>query len=166
MGMSIIVAMTRSHVIGAANTLPWHLPEDLAHFKRVTLGRPIVMGRKTYESIGRPLPGRRNIIITRDSAFEASGCERTDSLEKALQLAQSAADGAEYFVIGGGEIYAQALPQAERLYVTWVEAEVAGDTSFPAVDWEQWHELSCQQFQKDERHEHAFEICCYQHKNV
>jgi dihydrofolate reductase len=166
MGMSIIVAMTREGIIGAENALPWHLPEDLAHFKRVTLGRPVVMGRKTYESIGRPLPGRRNIMITRDQAYDAPGCERTDSLEKALQLAKSAADGAEYFVIGGGEIYAQALPQAERLYVTWVEAEVAGDTRFPAVDWEQWHQLSSQQFQKDERHDHAFEISCYQHKGI
>lgn len=165
MSMSIIVAMTREGIIGAANSLPWHLPEDLAHFKRVTMGRPVIMGRKTYESIGRPLPGRLNIVITRDAAFDAPGCERTDSLQNALQMAKYAADGGEYFVIGGGEIYTQALPYAERLYVTWVEATVPGDTRFPEVDWQQWHALSSQQFQKDERHDFAFEVCCYQHKN-
>lgn len=161
MSLSIIVAMTRDHAIGVANTLPWHLSEDLQHFKRVTLGCPVVMGRKTYESIGRPLPGRLNIVISRSEHFQAAGCERSASLQEALKLAQLAADGKEYFVIGGGDIYTQALPYAQRLYVTWVEADMDGDTYFPDVDWSQWTCNSNEQYPVIEGREYAFEICSY-----
>ena len=138
--LSLIVAMTPNRVIGANNRLLWRLPAELQYFKKTTWGKPIIMGRKTHESIGRALPGRRNIIISHNPHFQAEGCEVVDSLAAALSLVQ---DCEEAIVIGGAQIYAQALPQAERLYLTWVHQEFEGDTYFPA--WEglaDWRELS------------------------
>jgi dihydrofolate reductase len=149
MKLSLIWAMARNGVIGRNNALPWHLPEDLRYFKRVTMGKPIIMGRKTWDSIARPLPGRTNIVITRDIQFEAEGVRIVHSLAEALALASHVAhiDGAdECIVMGGAEIYALALPQAERLYLTQVHAEVEGDAYFPAFDREQWQELAREDF--------------------
>ena len=136
--------MSRNRTIGRNNALPWHLPEDLKYFKRVTMGKPIIMGRKTWESIGRPLPGRTNIVITRDESFSAPGIKVVHSLNDALSVAESVGviDGAdEVVVIGGAQIYALTLPTADRLYLTQVHAEVEGDAHFPMFDLTQWHEL-------------------------
>lgn len=143
--LSIIVAAASNGVIGRDNALPWHLPEDLRYFKRVTLGKPIVMGRKTYESIGRPLPGRTNIVVTRQPGYRADGLRVTASLEEALALAADIAeiDGAEeLMVIGGAELYQAALPLAGRLYLTEVHAAVEGDALLPPIDWTAWREVS------------------------
>lgn len=140
------------YVIGKDNQMLWHLPADFAWFKQQTLGKPIVMGRKTYESIGRPLPGRLNIVITRDPELKIEGCTCVTSLEQALQTAQT--EGAEeLMVIGGGAIYEAFLPLAERLYLTFVETELKGDTYFP--NWQQaqvtWQETSSQSYFADEK---------------
>jgi dihydrofolate reductase len=137
--VSLIVAMDRNRVIGTRGRLPWHIPEDLKRFRRLTLGHHVVMGRKTWESIGRALPGRTNIVVTRDRSFAAEGVLVAHSLEAALALAVG---DAEVFVIGGGELYAQALPLADRLYVTEVHGDFAGDTRFPEPPAGAWREVS------------------------
>ncbi|MGJ8688855.1 MAG: dihydrofolate reductase [Gammaproteobacteria bacterium] len=149
MKLALIWAMSRNRTIGRNNALPWHLSEDLQYFKRVTMGKPIIMGRKTYESIGRPLPGRANIVITKDLDFTAPGIKVVHSLEDARALAESIAliDGAdEAVIIGGAQIYALALPVADRLYLTQVHAEVEGDAHFPVFDLTQWEELGREDF--------------------
>jgi dihydrofolate reductase len=141
--------MARNRTIGRANTLPWHLPEDLKFFKRVTMGKPIIMGRKTWESIGRPLPGRCNIVISRNLEFQATGAETASSLQQALSLGEqiSRRDGVdEICIIGGAEIYAQALPLADRLYLTQVHADVEGDAFFPEFDLSPWQEVEREDF--------------------
>lgn len=135
--IALIVARARNGVIGYRGKMPWHLPQDLAHFKRSTLGRPIVMGRKTWESIGRPLPGRRNLVVTRNAAYAAPGAEVVTSLADALALT---ADAEEVFVIGGGELYALAMPLAQRLVVTEIDAEFTGDAFFPTPPAHEWRE--------------------------
>lgn len=142
--LAIIVAQSSNRVIGIENRLPWHLPEDLKYFKSVTMGKPIVMGRKTFESIGRPLPGRKNIVITRQSDWQADGVAVTHSLDEALAMGRSAAAEAsvgEVMVIGGAEIYREALSLAETLYVTEVGAELQGDAHFPEILDTQWREV-------------------------
>lgn len=142
--LAVIVAAAENGVIGRNNALPWHLPEDLRYFKRVTMGKPIVMGRKTFESIGRPLPGRTNIVITRNRAYQAAGIKVVSSLDAALSLAADIAliDGVEELVvIGGAEIYRTAIPRADRLYITEVHAEIEGDALLPDIDWENWLEV-------------------------
>ena len=149
MKIALIWAMSRNRVIGRNNALPWHLPGDLKYFKRVTMGKPLIMGRKTHESIGRPLPGRANIVISRNPDYQAEGVKVVQSLDEAIRLAENIAliDGAEEaIVMGGAEIYALALPHADRLYMTQVHAEVDGDAYFPEVDIEQWHELGRDDF--------------------
>lgn len=149
MKLALIWAMARNRTIGRNNALPWYLPEDLKYFKRVTLGKPIIMGRKTWESIGRPLPGRTNIVITRDVAFQADGVRVVHSLEQALALAEKIClldGGDEAIVMGGAEIYALALPHADRLYLTQVHADVEGDAHFPPLDLTRWHELGREDF--------------------
>lgn len=143
MKLALIWAMSRNRTIGRNNALPWHLPEDLKYFKRVTMGKPIIMGRKTWESIGRPLPGRTNIVITKDSSYRAEGVRCVGSLDEAITLAENIAliDGVdEAVIIGGAQIYALALPKAQRLYMTQVHAEVEGDAFFPQFDLTQWEE--------------------------
>lgn len=130
--------MARNRVIGRGNALPWHLPEDLKRFKQLTLGNAIVMGRKTYDSIGRPLPGRDNIVITRDPDRVIPGVRTVPSVQAALETAA----GRPVFVIGGGEIYGLALPLATRLYLTEVDADVEGDAWFPEFDRKEWHETA------------------------
>jgi len=150
MKLALIWAMSRNRVIGRNNALPWHLPEDLRYFKHVTMGKPIIMGRKTWESIGRPLPGRTNIVITRAADYAVpEGVRVVNSLDAAINLAEKICliEGIdEALVIGGAEIYAQALPKADRLYLTQVHAEVAGDAYFPEIDLEQWQELGREDF--------------------
>ncbi len=136
--LSIIVATDKRRGIGINNQLPWHLPEDLQHFKNTTSGFPIIMGRKTYDSIGRPLPKRRNIVISRNSEWNQAGVETVNSLQQAVDLLQ----GAEAFVIGGAQIYAQALDYADRLIVTEIQAEYQCDAFFPEIDPHLWHESS------------------------
>lgn len=144
MKLAIIVAAARNGVIGNNNQLPWHLPQDLKYFKAITLGKPVIMGRKTYESIGRPLPGRTNIVVTRSGDWQADGVVVVNSLEQALvearkALANSTASVSEAMIIGGAEIYRSALPLVERVYLTRVEIEPEGDAFFPALpdtDWQ------------------------------
>ena len=143
--LSVIVAVAENRVVGKDNALPWHLSEDLQYFKRATLGKPIVMGRKTFESIGRPLPGRTNIVISGNPNYFAEGIKVVSSVERALQLAQDIAlvDGSrELMVIGGAAIYAAAIPVADRLYVTEVHAKVEGDAYLPKIEWSNWVESS------------------------
>jgi len=141
--LCLIAAMARNRVIGRAGKLPWRLPAELQYFKSVTMGKPIIMGRKTFESIGRPLPGRTNIIVTRQADFVAEGTLTASDFIAAKARGEAIArdDGVdEIMVIGGGEIYAQALPHADRIYLTEVQAEIGGDTVFPALDPAIWHE--------------------------
>jgi dihydrofolate reductase len=126
--ISMVAAMAANRVIGKDNRMPWHLPADLKHFKQVTLGKPVVMGRKTFQSIGRTLPGRRNIVISRNTPADAQGAEWVQSLEQALNLLQ---DQPEVMIIGGAQIYSQCLPLAQRLYLTEIALETTGDTWFP-----------------------------------
>ncbi len=146
--LSIIVAMAKNRVIGRDNQLPWHLPADLRHFKQTTMGHPIIMGRKTYESIGRPLPGRQNIVITRNPDFQAEGCLVVHSLQEALAAVPEAE---EVFIIGGASLYREALPLADRIYLTLVDAEVEGDTFFPELDASEWQEVRRETFAPDEK---------------
>jgi dihydrofolate reductase len=144
MMLSIVVAISRNGVIGQDNQLPWHLPEDLKYFKQLTMGKPIVMGRKTYESIGRPLPGRTNIVITRNARWQAEGVTVVNSLEAAIKTAEQAcidSGASEAMVIGGSEIYRQALDRADRLYITEVNVEIEGDAYFPDINYAQWNQL-------------------------
>lgn len=139
--IAIIVAISRNGVIGRDNAMPWHLPGEQKYFKACTLGKPVVMGRKTYESIGRPLPERPNIVVTRDENFRREGVRVVRSLDTALQLADGIArrDGAaEIMVIGGGDIYTQTLPLAQHLYLTLVHADIDGDAYFPEWDESEW----------------------------
>ncbi|AIW19935.1 type 3 dihydrofolate reductase [Vibrio coralliilyticus] len=126
--ISMIAAMAKDRVIGKDNQMPWHLPADFAWFKRCTLGKPVVMGRKTYESIGRPLPGRQNIVISRDANLAIEGVTTVTSIEQALEVA---GEVDEVMIIGGGAIYKACLPQADKLYVTYIDAKIEGDTQFP-----------------------------------
>ncbi|AOY93275.1 diacylglycerol kinase [Cupriavidus sp. USMAA2-4] len=137
--LTLIVAKARNGVIGRDNALPWRLPEDLAHFKRTTMGAPVVMGRKTWDSIGRPLPGRRNIVVSRNPALQLAGAEVATSLEEAQRLCVGAE---QIFLIGGAQLYAEALPSADRLVVTEIDADVEGDAHFPAIDRSRWLEVS------------------------
>ncbi|MCK8517042.1 type 3 dihydrofolate reductase [Methylonatrum kenyense] len=133
--ISLIAALTPDHVIGRDNDLPWRIPSELKHFRAVTMGKPIVMGRRNHESIGRPLPGRRNIVLTRNSGFRAEGCTVVHDMQAALD---ACGDAPEVMVIGGADLYRSFLPLAGRLYLTWVEAEIPGDTYFPALDAADW----------------------------
>lgn len=137
--ISVIAALAKNRVIGIENRLPWRLPEDLAHFKALTLGHPILMGRKTFESLGRPLPGRTNVVVTRNPAYRPDGCLVAASIPAAIALCGEAD---ELFFIGGAELYAQVIPMANRLYLTEVDIEAAGDAWFPEYDRGAFKELS------------------------
>ena len=144
--LSMIVAHADNRVIGKDNDMPWHLPADLAYFKRTTLGKPIIMGRKTYESIGRPLPGRKNIVISRDEGYRAEGVEVVGSVEAALALVS---DVEEVMVIGGASLCEQLLPKVNRLYITKIDAEFEGDIYFPKYDAPRWRQISSESHPKD-----------------
>ena len=153
MRVSLIAAMAENRVIGRDNQLPWRLSADLQHFKALTMGKPIIMGRKTYESIGRPLPGRTNIVITRDSAFQAEGCEVVHSIEQALAVARGFE---EVMVIGGSAFYRAMLPRAAHLYLTRIDAEFEGDAWFPEIEPGEWHETAREAHTPDERNPHSY----------
>ena len=160
--LAMIVAMANNRAIGKDNQLLWHLPEDLKYFKRITMGKPIIMGRKTFESIGRPLPGRLNIVVTRQPDWHHDQVRITHSLEQALTVAQAQAtiDGVdEILVIGGAELYASALPQAQRLYLTRVDTDIEGDAFFPATDWQQWREISRENYAATETNPYPYAFC-------
>ena len=145
--ISMIAAMADNRIIGKDNQMPWHLPADFAWFKRCTMGKPVVMGRKTYESIGRPLPGRLNIVISRDASLSIEGVTTVTSIEQALEVA---GEVEEVMIIGGGAIYAACLPMANKLYITHIEAEIEGDTQFP--DWgKEFKETYSEAYQADEK---------------
>jgi dihydrofolate reductase len=150
MQLSIIVAMDRNRVIGKGDALPWHISSDLKNFKKITMGKPIIMGRKTHESIGRPLPGRENIILTRDKTYQVEGCTVLHSMDELLKHCK---DVDEVMITGGSEIYKMSLEQATRLYLTEVHTEIEGDTFFPKFDRSEWKELSREDFKVDEKNE-------------
>lgn len=155
MRITLVAAVAKNGVIGRDGDLPWRLPDDLKAFKRLTLGKPVVMGRKTWESIGRPLPGRHNVVMTRSQNFDAPGAGVVRSAEEALELL---ADHEEIMVIGGGAIYRQFLDRAGRIYLTEVDAEVDGDVTFPELDPGQWAEVSRDHHPADDRHAYAFTL--------
>jgi dihydrofolate reductase len=153
MRISMIAAMAKNRVIGLENNMPWHLPADLQHFKAITLGKPVVMGRKTFESIGRPLPGRRNVVVSRQLPEDTKGAEWVSSLEQAFTLLTGAA---EVMVIGGGQIYQQCLPFAQRLYLTEIDLTTAGDAFFPDYQaMATWQLIAEQYYAADQRNPHS-----------
>lgn len=152
---SLVVAVAQNGVIGRNNMLPWRLPADLAYFKRVTMGHPIVMGRRTYESIGRPLPGRDNIVVTHNRDFAAPGCIVAHSLDEAWKAANGAE---EVSVIGGTALFRDTLPIADRIHLTEVQARVDGDTFFPAFNRDEWRETEVARHPADARHQYPFRI--------
>ena len=162
--VSLIAARSRNGVIGKNNDLPWRLPDDSKYFMVTTRGHHAIMGRKNYDSLPepfKPLPNRTNIVVTRQNEFHAPGCIVVHSLEHALRIARENGES-EAFVIGGAEIYALAMSQANKLYLTEIDAVVEGDTYFPAFDKVQWHEVSRRHHGTDEKHEYAFDYVIYE----
>ncbi len=155
MKISAIVAIARNLAIGHNNQIPWYLPADLKYFKKVTTGHHVIMGRKSFESIGRPLPNRTNVVITRDPFFVATGCQVVHSLEEALAIADANGE-TEAFIIGGGEIYRKSWPYLDRLYLTEVAVEPEADVFFPKVDEKEWMELSQEVHPADEKNEFGY----------
>jgi dihydrofolate reductase len=150
--IALVAAAASNDVIGADNRLPWHLPADLKHFKQVTLGKPVIMGRKTFESIGRPLPGRTNIVISRTPGYAAPGCRVVASVDQALA---EAGDSDEVMIIGGAALYAACLSRATRIYLTRIHHEFPGDARFPALDMAQWRETERRDCRADDKNPYA-----------
>lgn len=161
--LCLVVAMAENGIIGKDGDLPWHLPDDLKHFKAVTLGKPVIMGRKTWNEIGKPLPGRRNIVITRQHDYVAPGAQVVDSLDAALA---AAGEEPEVMVIGGAEIYRLALPRADVFHRTLVCGEPEGDTRFPDVDWDQWQLVEDEEHPADERHAYPMRFQRYERRRA
>lgn len=162
MNISLICAMSENRVIGRNSALPWHLSEDLKYFRRMTMGNCIIMGRNTWESIGRVLPGRTNIVISSNADYQAQDAKVVHSLEEAIKLAESISlinGSEEAFIIGGASLYKSALPLANRFHLTRVHAEVDGDTFLGEFDESQWQEISRDEFQKDESNDFDYSIC-------
>jgi dihydrofolate reductase len=157
MKVSLIAAVAQNGVIGRNNDLPWKLPLDMRFFVATTRGHGIIMGRLNYESIGRPLPGRRNLVVSRNSALQIAGCEVVTSVPAALKILKAAGEQ-EAFIVGGAQIYAQALPYAHRFYRTRVLADIPGDVRFPEWSWAEWNVQLQSSHKPDESHAHAFEI--------
>ena len=155
MRLSIVVAMDDNRLIGSKNQLPWHLPADLAYFKKLTTGKSILMGRKTYDSIGRPLPNRRNIVITRNSNISIPGCEVVSSIDHALELTK---EDPEVMVIGGASLCEQLLPKINRLYITKIDGVFEGDVFFPKYDDFEWLEVSCESHPKDNSNAYSYKF--------
>nr|AIA18861.1 Dihydrofolate reductase [uncultured bacterium] len=151
--LSIVVAAAENGVIGRDNSLPWRLPDDLKRFKELTMGKPMIMGRKTFESIGRPLPGRTNIVVTRQGDLRFEGCIMVDSLDGALAAAGAAS---EVMLVGGAQLYRDAMPRVDRIYLTRVHAAVAGDVFLPSLDAHEWRETIIATHPADERHAYSF----------
>ena len=163
MRISIIAAMSENGVIGRAGRLPWHLAADLKRFKQLTLGHTVIMGRKTWESIGRPLPGRRMVVITRQSGYRAEGADVVSNFDDALAIARAAGDD-EAFIIGGAEIYRLALPRAERLHLTLIHAKIDGETVFPSVDWSIWQQTTSEAHRADDKNGFPFSFQVFERK--
>ncbi|MEM7078018.1 MAG: dihydrofolate reductase [Pseudomonadota bacterium] len=169
MHISLIWAMTRNRVIGRDNTLPWRMPKDMRHFMDTTMGKPVVMGRKSFESMKAALPGRTNIVLTRDRNWARTGAQVVHSLDAAIELGREAATrsgGDEIMIIGGADIYALALPLATRLYVTLIDAEVPGDTFFPDYDESAWQVVREVAHPADERHFAPYRITTFERVGV
>lgn len=162
MVLSIIVASAENSVIGRNNALIWHISADLKHFKQLTTGHTIIMGRKTFESIGKALPNRRNIVISRNPGFKAEGCEIVESIPMALEISKSED---EVFIIGGGTIYHEMWDQADRLYLTLVHTQVEGDTFIPAIDPEFWTEIRREDGKADDKNEFDYSFVDYERKD-
>ncbi len=156
--LSLCVAMDKRRLIGCNNALPWHLPADLKHFRAITMGKPIIMGRKTYESIGRPLPGRLNIVLSRDTKLSLAGCQVWHDFDQLFAFTQAYE---ECVVIGGSSIYKRLLPMVQRLYVTWVDGEFEGDSYFPDCQLEKWQEIERQDFPADQENLYPYSFTVY-----
>ncbi|MGU3575707.1 dihydrofolate reductase [Brucellaceae bacterium C25G] len=166
--VSIVVAVAQNGVIGRDNDMPWRLSTDLKRFKALTLGKPVIMGRKTWDSIGRPLPGRLNIVITRNEDFAPEGAAVAHSLEEAVVIAKQHAQDVqldEICIIGGGHIYRQALPLTDIVHLTHVLADIEGDTGFPRLDQAEWELISSEDVPAGEKDSHATRYCAYQRKS-
>lgn len=148
----LVAAMTHDHVIGFHNKMPWHMPADLKHFKAVTMGKPIIMGRKTFESLGRALPGRQNIVVSSNANYDAPGAAVYTTLVDAID----AAEGGEVMVIGGGQLFQQALSLAHTMHLTYIDLEVEGDVFFPAWNALEWHEVSREKHEADEKNPYGY----------
>ena len=159
--LSLIVAASRNGVIGASGKLPWHLPADLRRFKQLTMGHPVVMGRRTFESIGKPLPGRANIVITRQKDYQACGAAVAHSLEEALRMCENEK---EAFVIGGASIYREALPRADRIYLTRIDQDFEGDTYLPQIDQTVWKEISREDSEPDQKNPFPYSLVTLEKK--
>lgn len=158
----LMAAMARNRAIGIDGRMPWHLPGELKHFKTATMGKPIVMGRRTYESIGKPLPGRQNIVVSRNPDHRLEGCTVCTSLEAALEVAE----GEEVMIIGGGTIYQQAMELATHMLLTLIDCEPEADTWFPAWDQAEWRLLEKTHYPADEKNAYSFDVCLYQRQTV
>ncbi len=156
--ISLIAAMDKNRLIGRENGMPWHLPADFNHFKDITLGKPVIMGRKTFESLGKPLPGRKNIVVSR-TGYESAGAVVVSSIDQAIAEANNAA---EVMVIGGAALYQQMITAAHRMYLTHVDGEFEGDTWFPAFEVKNWRIVSEKKYAADERNNYAFTIRFYE----
>ena len=161
--ISLIAAMANDRVIGKDNKMPWHLPADLAHFKKITLGKPIIMGRNTFESIGRALPGRKNIVVSRNQNFNDEGVFCVSSLTKAIEIAGNVE---EIIIMGGGNIYQQMLPLADRLYLTLIDLQIAGDTNFPDYNQQEWQQISKTFRKSDEKNKHDLNFVTLERKRL
>ena len=162
MTISIIVALSENNVVGINNQLPWKLSADLKRVRGLTMGHHIIMGRKTYESIGRPLPGRVNVVITRNTDFKADGCIIVSSLNEAFKISKS---DPEVFIFGGGEIFREALPQVSKIYMTKVHHSLEGDTHFPILNSQEWKELERTEFKADEKNEYDYSFLTLERKS-
>lgn len=163
MNITVVVAASQNDVIGRDNALPWHLPRDLAYFKQVTTGCPIIMGRKTYESIGKALPNRLNIVISRNADYILPDASVVHSLDEAIELAKTQQpDAKATHIIGGGSIFAEALNKIDKLYLNRVLIDIEGDTFLPAIDWQQWRLVSSERHDADEKNRYALEFNVYE----
>jgi len=163
MTISMIAALARNGTIGKANDLPWHLPDDMKFFMQTTKGHHVIMGRKNYESLPekfRPLPNRTSIVVTRQRDYKAPGCTVVHHLEEGIKMAEKNEEQ-ELFIIGGSEIYKLGMPFADKLYLTEIDADIEGDTFFPLYKKEDWHEISRQHHDADDRHQYAFDFVIY-----
>jgi len=156
--ISLIFAMGKNNALGYNNKMPWHLPADFAYFKNVTMGKPVIMGRKTFESIGKPLSGRINIVISRSKSFSHEGCLVVESVDKAIEQAKDK----DSFIIGGADIYKAFLPIADRLYITEIDADFEADTFFPNIDYSKWKLISNEHGVKDEKNPYNYKFLVYE----
>lgn len=163
MKISLLVAASENNCIGAGGTLPWHLPNDLKMFRNLTWGMPVIMGRNTYESLGKPLKGRVNIVVSSKNDYRAEGIELASGLDEAIAIAGKLGCK-EVFVIGGGKVYAQLLPMADTIFLTRVHAEIEGDTFFPALEKDKWTLDTSLDFSADDKHAYAYSFQCWKRK--